>query len=98
MRGILGISWILVLLHLKIEKVVSTLKILTIFFIILYSKENNNFRYRPCGAGIQDFPSILASAESAGTEYLIVEQDVSDDIPPMEAVKISRDYFKSLGI
>lgn len=58
----------------------------------------NDFHYRPCGKGIQDFNSILASAEKAGIEYLIVEQDASEDMPAMEAAKISRDYFKSLGI
>ena len=62
------------------------------------SKEDNGFRFTPLGAGIQDFPAILASAEKSGTEYIIVEQDESVDMPPMEAAKISRDYLKSLGI
>ncbi len=59
---------------------------------------DNGFRYRPCGMGMQDFNSILTSAEKSGVEYLIVEQDMSDDMPPLEAVKISCDYFRNLGI
>ena len=58
----------------------------------------NGFRFRPCGMGMQNFDAILASAEKAGVEYLVVEQDGSDDMPPMEAVKISREYFKAMGI
>ena len=48
--------------------------------------------------GMQDFPAILAAAEKAGTEYVIVEQDESKDMPSLEAAKISRQYLKSLGI
>ena len=62
------------------------------------SFNDNGFHYRPCGKGMQDFDAILASAEKAGIDYLIVEQDVSEDMPAMEAAKVSRDYFKSLGI
>lgn len=58
----------------------------------------NDFHFRPLGHGIQDFNSILTSAEKAGIEYLIVEQDASEERPPIEAAKISREYLKSLGI
>ena len=62
------------------------------------SKEDNGFMFRPLGMGMQDFPAILAAAESAGTEYVIVEQDESKDMPALEAAKISRQYLKSLGL
>lgn len=61
------------------------------------SKEENEFRFRPVGQGMQDFPAILAAAEKAGTEYLIVEQDETYELPSLEAVRQSREYLKSLG-
>ncbi len=62
------------------------------------SKEDNGFAFRPLGMGMQDFPAILSAAERAGTEYVIVEQDESKDMPPLEAIKISREYLKTLGL
>ncbi len=62
------------------------------------SFEDNKFSYEPLGMGRQNFPEILAACEEVGSEYLIVEQDNSTVRPPLEAVKISRDYLKSLGI
>lgn len=61
------------------------------------SMEENGFKFMPVGSGVQDFKSILEAAEKAGTEYIIVEQDASEDRPPMEAVKMSRDYLRTLG-
>lgn len=61
------------------------------------SKEENEFRFRPVGQGMQDFPAILAAAEKAGTEYLIVEQDQTYELPSLEAARQSREYLKSLG-
>ncbi len=62
------------------------------------SKEDNGFAFRPLGMGMQDFPAILAAAEKAGVEYVIVEQDESRDMPALEAAKISREYLRTLGI
>ena len=62
------------------------------------SKEDNGFAFRPLGMGMQDFSAILAAAEKAGTEYVIVEQDESKDMPALQAAKISRQYLKSLGL
>lgn len=61
------------------------------------SKEENEFRFRPLGQGMQDFPSILEACEKAGTEYLIVEQDQHYEIPSLEAVRMSREYLRTLG-
>ena len=41
------------------------------------SQEEKGFDFRPVGYGIQDFPAIIAAAEKAGAEILIVEQDQS---------------------
>jgi sugar phosphate isomerase/epimerase len=61
------------------------------------SKEENEFQFRPVGQGMQDFPAILAAAEKAGTEYIIVEQDQTYELPSLEAVRQSREYLKTLG-
>ena len=60
-------------------------------------KESVGFKFTPVGYGLQNFPAILEAAEKAGTEYIIVEQDRSEDRPPLEAVKMSREYLKSIG-
>lgn len=62
------------------------------------SKEDTGFDFRPCGDGIQDFKAILDAAVDAGTKYLIVEQDVCNTATPLESVKRSREYLKSLGV
>jgi sugar phosphate isomerase/epimerase len=62
------------------------------------SREEAGFQFRPVGHGIQDFPAILAAAEDAGAEYVVVEQDQSVDRPGMEAAKMGREYLRSLGL
>lgn len=62
------------------------------------SRQENGLELRPLGMGIQNIPAIIAAAEKAGTEVLIVEQDNSPGRPPMEAAKISREYLRSLGL
>ncbi len=62
------------------------------------TREENGFMYKPLGRGIQDIPAILDAAEKAGVKYLIVEQDDSPEMPPLEAAKISRDYLKTLNV
>ena len=55
------------------------------------------FDFRPVGYGVQDIPSILQASLDAGAGWVVVEQDRSSDRDPMEAVKMSRDYLKTLG-
>ena len=61
-------------------------------------KEDNEFRFRPLGQGMQDFPAILAAAEQAGTEYVIVEQDSTYEQDSLDAIRASREYLASLGL
>ncbi|MBE7030065.1 MAG: sugar phosphate isomerase/epimerase [Ruminococcaceae bacterium] len=61
-------------------------------------KEEKGFEFRPVGYGIQDFPAILAAAEKAGVEYVVVEQDNSPDGDPLGDAKKSREYLKTLGL
>lgn len=57
-----------------------------------------NFEYRPLGQGLQDFPAILAAAEQAGSEWVVVEQDSpSMGLTPMECAAKSREYLGTLG-
>ena len=62
------------------------------------SREDQRFRFRPVGQGVQNIPEILKAAEDAGTDIVVVEQDQCPDCSPMEVAKISRDYLRSLGL
>ncbi len=61
------------------------------------SVSDGKFGFRPVGYGLQDFPSILAASLDAGAEYVVVEQDQSEDCSSLEAAEKSRKYLKSLG-
>ncbi len=57
-----------------------------------------NFEFRPVGSGLQDFPAILAAAEDAHAEWVVVEQDnPSMGLTPMECIQKSREYLKTIG-
>ncbi|HIW73841.1 MAG TPA: sugar phosphate isomerase/epimerase [Firmicutes bacterium] len=58
----------------------------------------NDFCFQPLGMGVQDIPAILAAAEDAGADTVVVEQDDSVGRPPLEAARLSREYLKSLGL
>ncbi len=60
-------------------------------------KEEPGFMFKPVGYGCQDFRAILEAAEDAGSEYIIVEMDQSPEMPPLEAMRLSREYLKTLG-
>ena len=62
------------------------------------TKEQNHFRFRPIGQGVQDIPSIIKAAEKAGTHTLIVEQDEWYDNDPMDLAAQSRAYLATLGL
>ena len=59
------------------------------------SKEENLFRFKPVGQGVVDFDNVLAAADEARIEYLIVEQDDSYETPAIEAVRQSREFLKN---
>lgn len=60
-------------------------------------EQTEEFAFKPVGYGVQDFPAILAAAVESGAQYVVVEQDRSDDCTSLEAAKKSRDYLKTLG-
>ena len=55
-------------------------------------------KFAPVGSGTFDFKSIIAAGQKAGTQWYVVEQDNCYDTPPLEAVKISIDNLKKLGV
>lgn len=57
---------------------------------------NESFQFRPVGHGLQDMPAIVDASQECGAKWLVVEQDRSDDRDPLEAVKMSVDYLRSL--
>lgn len=61
------------------------------------AKTTSTFAFRPVGYGKQDIPSIITAAIESGAKYLVVEQDNPGEQTSLEAVKMSRDYLRSLG-
>lgn len=61
-------------------------------------EETVKFELRPVGDGVQDFPSIIAACEQAGTEWLVVEQDTpSGGLSSLVCAERSRNYLKTIG-
>ena len=54
-------------------------------------------KFAPVGTGTIDFKSILAQKEKSGMEFYLVEQDLTFDLDPMEAIKISHKGLIDLG-
>ena len=59
--------------------------------------QNISFELRPVGKGVQEIPAILTAAVASGVEWIVVEQDKSIGQPPMEAIRMSREYLQDLG-
>jgi sugar phosphate isomerase/epimerase len=55
-------------------------------------------KFAPVGTGILDFKAICSEAEALGVKYGIVEQDDCYDMPPLEAIKISFENLKKMGV
>ncbi len=58
------------------------------------TKEDNGFRFRPVGEGIQDWNAILEACEECGAEYVIVEQDEWYDESALDCAARSRKYLR----
>ena len=56
------------------------------------------FGFRPVGYGVQNMPAILDASVKAGAEWVVVEQDrPAPGDTPINSVKLSREYLKTLG-
>ena len=63
------------------------------------SKRPSGFEFRPVGAGLQNFPEIIAASKKAGSEWLVVEQEQpSMGLSPLEGAAKSREYLRSIGV
>lgn len=58
-------------------------------------KKETDFCFKPVGYGCQDMPSVLKASVEVGAEWVIVEQDKSDERPSLEAARMSVEYLKS---
>lgn len=50
------------------------------------------------GSGVIPWPSVLRAARKSGVKHCFIEQEPPFDRPPLEAVKISRDYLNGMKI
>ncbi|MDR2483947.1 MAG: sugar phosphate isomerase/epimerase [Treponema sp.] len=61
------------------------------------ARQPGAFPFRAVGYGIQDIPSILKAAGDAGSQWLVVEQDIpSPGKSPIECAKDSLNYLNGL--
>ncbi|MEM8927262.1 MAG: sugar phosphate isomerase/epimerase [Bacteroidota bacterium] len=56
-----------------------------------------NGRFAPVGEGSIDFKRILGGKNQSGMQYYFVEQDMTFDKKPLEAIKISHSGLKEIG-
>ena len=62
------------------------------------SASEEAFGFRPVGYGVQNMPAILDASVKAGAEWVVVEQDSpAPGDTPINSVKLSREYLKTLG-
>ena len=62
------------------------------------SASDEEFGFRPIGYGVQDMTAILDASVKAGARWVVVEQDrPAPGDTPMNSVKLSREYLKTLG-
>lgn len=62
-------------------------------------KSEAGFRYMPVGSGVEDWPAIIGAIRRSTAQYVVVEQDDSRDMPPLEAAAQSCRYLReNLGI
>lgn len=54
-------------------------------------------KFAPVGEGTIDFARILAKSNVSGLQYYIVEQDMTWELDPLEAIKKSREGLKKFG-
>jgi len=55
-------------------------------------------RFAPVGTGTLDIRGITAAAQTAGAQWLIVEQDNTYDTPPLDALRTSMENLKKMAL
>ena len=54
-------------------------------------------KFAPVGSGILDFQPILSAGKKVGVAWNVVEQDSCYDMKPIDSVRKSFEYLKSIG-
>ena len=54
-------------------------------------------QFAEVGQGNMDWPALLPAAEKAGAEYFLIEQDDTYGRDPIDCIRESREYLKSIG-
>lgn len=54
-------------------------------------------QFAEVGQGNMDWPTLLPAAEKAGAEYFLIEQDLTYGRDPVDCIRDSREYLKSIG-
>lgn len=60
------------------------------------SNDRFDFEFKPVGYGQQDIPAILEATQNSIASWIVVEQDLSIERPPMEAAEMSIKYLRQL--
>lgn len=55
------------------------------------------FQFRPFGHGVQDAEGVVRAGIEAGAKWFVIEQDLSGDMTPLEAARMSIETLKRLG-
>lgn len=68
-------------------------------FKIWHMKDmDNEGKFAPIGEGTINFERIIAQKNLSGMQFYLVEQDATFNYKPIEAVKISHDGLKKIGL
>ena len=52
---------------------------------------------RLLGPDLEALPALLPAAEKAGAEYFLIEQDDTYGRDPIDCIRESREYLRSIG-
>ena len=63
-----------------------------------YAAMNNIVQFAEVGEGTLDIPACIEAGLNGGSEYFLVEQDLSYGRDPFDCLKKSYDYLTSLGL
>ena len=54
-------------------------------------------QFAEVGQGNMNWPALLPAAEKAGAEYFLIEQDDTYGRDPIDCIRESREYLRSIG-
>ena len=54
-------------------------------------------QFAEVGQGNMNWPALLPAAQKAGAEYFLIEQDDTSGRDPIDSIRESREYLKSIG-